>query len=366
MDYHRRSAFFFIPLFIIGFSCTPKKEKVVTRSYYYWRSSGEIGGDERKFLRDHQIKKLYVRLMDIDWSGVQGAIPVSAGQPGLLDRNLNEYDSLGMDIIPVIFITNQTFEKIDSADIPLLARRVVRRCLPAYDEMDKVYESKHRQSVLGDTPLEIQIDCDWTTRTRNKYFYFLNLVKEFIPPEKTIISATIRLHQYKYPEKTGIPPVNRGMLMLYNITDLRSYSPVNSIYEDKKAKAYFTPAKKYALPLDIVLPAYSWCILFRDRQFYQIENDLSENELKQQSFLQPAGKGFYRVTADTVFQDMFLRPGDEIKVESISAEVLRQAAELSEKAINTDKFSVAFFELSVNEIKNYNHETFEDIYHSFR
>ena len=54
------------------------------------------------------------------------------------------------------------------------------------------------------------------------------------------------------------------------------------------------------------------------------------------------GVSFYRVKKDTVLGDLFLRPGDEIKIESIDSTQLIAAAGLSKKVVNTDTFHVAF------------------------
>jgi hypothetical protein len=364
MNGQRRALFiliFFVPS--LFFSCA-KKERRVTRSYYFWRGDW-MTATERKFLKEHQVSKLYTRLMDIDWNEVYGAVPVAKAYPDQVNHMVNYYDSLKIQIVPVVFITNKTFAQIDTADVPLLARRVVRRCLLSFDEEDRKWEQVHRGGTSFQ-PSEIQIDCDWTEGTRRRYFSFLEEVKKLVAPYNVLISATIRLHQYKYSEKTGIPPVNRGMVMVYNLSDLRTYSPVNSIYDNDQAKKYFSRGKKYGLPLDIVLPAYSWCIIFRDRQFYQIENGLSEKDLSELSFLQKTKNGFYGVTQDTVFRDLFLRPGDEIKPETIDPQTLQAAAGLAKEAINTDSIAVAFFELSDKEIINYDHETIEDIYRSYR
>ncbi|HET6994672.1 MAG TPA: hypothetical protein VFI06_06805 [Chitinophagaceae bacterium] len=355
MNGQRRALFiliFFVPLL---FSSCAEKKRQVTRSYYFWRSNG-ITGSERKFLKENQVKKLYVRLMDVDWNEVYGPVPVAKGYPGEVNQEVNYYDSLQMQIVPVVFITNKTFQRIDSSDVPLLAKRVVQKFLSSY---------KQRSWGISFQPSEIQIDCDWTESTRSRYFYFLQQVKWLLASPDVLISATIRLHQYKYPGKTGVPPVDRGMLMVYNLSDLRAYSSVNSIYDNDQAKKYFNSGKKYSLPLDIVLPAYSWCIIFRDQQFYQIENGLSEKDLNELSFLEKRKNGFYGVKQDTVFHDLFLRPGDEIKPETIDSQTLQEAARLAQKAVNADSFAVAFFELSDKEIINYDHETLENIYRSY-
>lgn len=368
MDNHRRRPPFFYPIFILLIvSVSACKQRQVEKAYYFWRS-GDASIAERQFLKQQNIKKLYVHILDVDWSDVQGPIPVNSGRMEYIDYELKQYDSFPVQIVPVVFITNKTFERIDTNNLGLLAQRVVRRCLPAWDEVDKGYESRHsipyRTGPLK--PREIQIDCDWTVKTTPAYFSFLKQLKQLLPADDSIkVSATVRLHQYKYPEKTGVPPVDRGMLMVYNISDPKQYTRNNSIFEESKAKPYFNHSKVYSLPLDIALPAWSWCIVFRKRQFYQIENGLSEEDLKAQSFLQPTGDHFYKVTADTVYHDLFLRPGDEIKAEGIDEKTLQQAAALAKKAVNTDHYTVSLFELSEKELKQYQHETFNDIYTRF-
>ena len=348
------------------FSCSNKKPEV-TEAYYYWRTNNASVG-ERNFLKQHGIKKLYAHLIDVDWSNVYGPIPVASNELGAMNYEFARFDSFPIQIIPVVFITNKTFEKIDSFEIPLLAKRLVRRCLPAYDDIDKNYEKRNFSFYFGLPlgPKEIQFDCDWTVNTAGKYFSFLKEVKKLLPSDSIKISATIRLHQFKYPGKTGVPPVDRGMLMVYNISDPKQYKLDNSIFEEDKASPYFTSTKRYPLPLDIALPAWSWCIIYRNKQFYQVENDLDEDELNKVSFLKPKGNHFYEVTQDTVYHDLFLRPGDEIKAERTDERSLKAAAKLARNARNTDTFTVSLFELSEKEIQRYSYETLHEVYSSFR
>jgi hypothetical protein len=367
MDNHRRRPPHFYPIYILlVVSFCSCKQRQVDKAYYYWRS-GDATFAERKFLKQQNIHKLYVRILDVDWNEVQGAIPVNSGSMESINYDLKNYDSFPVQIVPVVFITNKTFESIDSNDLGQLAKRVVRRCLPSWDEVDVRYEKNHYFVNRGGPvrPKEIQIDCDWTVKTASYYFSFLKQLKQLLPADSVKVSATVRLHQYKYPGKTGVPPVDRGMLMVYNISDPKQYTRNNSIFEESKAKPYFNKAKQYPLPLDMALPAWSWCIVYRSKQFYQIENGLAEEDLKMQSFLQPAGDHFYRVTADTVYRDLFLRPGDEIKAEGIDEKMLQQAAALAKKAVNTDHFTVSLFELSEKELNQYKDEILTDIYTRF-
>lgn len=357
---------FALILLSIFSSCSDNKRKTtVTKSYYFWRTGKSITSSEIMFLKEHAISKLYVKLLDVDWRELDGAYPVSETSLEEIQHSFDEYKITDINLVPVLFITNKTFTKVDSASLPLLAKRVIRRCLPAWDSIDVEYEQG--RSFKGSRPYfptEIQFDCDWTVSTAGKYFYFLHIVDSLLRPEQITLSATIRLHQFKYTEKTGVPPVDRGMLMVYNISDLTQYGAGNSIFEPAKAGAYFT-GKKYPLPMDIALPAYSWAIIFRDKQFYQIYNHLSESDLKKYSFLRSTGNHLYQVTQDTVALNLFLRRGDEIRAETIDNKLLLEAALLARKAVNTDSLSLALFELSESEIKNYDHETIEAVYNSY-
>lgn len=366
MDSSRAICRYLLGLFFL-FSCTQKHPPPkVSRAYYYWRTDNMTTGEE-SFLKQQGVRKLYTHLMDVDWSDVYGPIPVAGHDLNFINSMVNS-DSTPVEIIPVIFLTNKTFERIDSFDIPVLAKRLVRRCLPAYDSVDEAYEHRN-YNFLFDRPVrpkEIQFDCDWTQKTASYYFSFLREVKRLLPSDSIRISATVRLHQYKYFNRTGVPPVDRGMLMLYNLSNPKRYGPTNSIFDRQHAAEYFTSERPYPLPLDIALPAWSWCIVYRNHEFYQVENGLDEKELAQASFLKPGANHFYRVTQDTVFRDLYLRPGDEIKAEGIDEQALNDAVKLAQKAVNTDSFSVALFELSEKEFHHYSHESLTKVYTSFR
>ncbi|HEY6900637.1 MAG TPA: hypothetical protein VI233_08345, partial [Puia sp.] len=108
------------------------------------------------------------------------------------------------------------------------------------------------------------------------------------------------------------------------------------------------------------------------KKFYQIENGLDAGELNSnEAFVKEEGAAdngvsFYRVKKEIVMGELFLRPGDEIKIESIDSALLASAARLSQRAVNTDTFRVALFELSTKEIKRFSDESLAHIYHSYQ
>ena len=85
-------------IFIVFSSCS-RNEKQVTRSYYYWKSDSDLDREEKNYLKQHNIHKLYVKLPDIDWSEVQGPYP-AATDINRLNYHLNGWDSLRISIVP--------------------------------------------------------------------------------------------------------------------------------------------------------------------------------------------------------------------------------------------------------------------------
>jgi hypothetical protein len=89
-----------------------------------------------------------------------------------------------MQILLVVFIINKTFDNIDFTEIPVLAKRVLRRCRPAYDSIDIAYEARHYiEKRFSANPHEIQFDCDWAVNISEKYFHFLKTVRQLLPTE---------------------------------------------------------------------------------------------------------------------------------------------------------------------------------------
>jgi hypothetical protein len=107
---------------------------------------------------------------------------------------------------------------------------------------------------------ELQIDCDWTDLTRAAFFDFVTELRVLVHREGALLSATIRLHQVKYRERTGVPPVDRGMLMFYNMGGITADADTRSIFDRARAESYLARLPEYPLPLDAALPIWSWTV----------------------------------------------------------------------------------------------------------
>ncbi len=147
-----------------------------------------------------------------------------------------------MQVVPVIYIKNEVM--LGEMDLNDLASKTIKL-------IDQI---NHTHQLQCD---EIQLDCDWTLTSKENYFRFVQLIKKI--SSKTL-SATIRLHQVKYFQKTGVPEIDRGVLMYYNMGKISSDSS-NSIYDDHIAERYTGSLQRYPLALDVALPVFSWvCI----------------------------------------------------------------------------------------------------------
>lgn len=332
----------FISFFLL-FSCfacqtPPQSTKIILPAFYAWKTNFSPSNWEIQTLQQWNAKRVYVKYADLDRTDKKGVHPISTTRL--------QTDSLPLDIaiIPVFFIVNRVFTKITEKETTELVQYILQQ----------IPQSSHR-SIL-----EIQLDCDWTVSTREKYFLFLNLLQEQIAVQawakKPILSATIRLHQVKYRDKTGIPPVDRGLLMLYNFESPSKASVHNSIIDPKIAKTYLSQTPPYPIPLDAALPLFGWGIHFRGGAFQGFLRDFRMTNAKESVFLSRDGENIFKVIADTSCYDAYFRRGDWIRTEEASPKALAQVWDLAQKVIPNDTCHLVFFDLNAQNLHFYSHE----------
>ena len=210
------------------------------------------------------------------------------------------------------------------------------------------------------------------------YFFFLKQMKNLFSDKK--ISATIRLHQIKFMEKTGVPPVERGMLMAYNMGDLDDIKTENSILNIETLKSYSKNFDKYPLELDVALPIFSWGIVFRDGQAVKIINNLSKNELlgdpsrENRDFVPQQNATYFQQKSDNRFvllknqylKGLYLYENDEIRIEDTPLSNLRSAATFLSEHIKNKQLTVAFYHLDSATLQQYRYEDLENITQQFK
>ncbi len=312
---------------------------------YYWKSEMDFDRSDADFFRETGIETLYVRFFDLGWDEAHGAIPTAEFKT----RNLYLKD---LNVIPVIYIINETLEKTDYNDIPVLAGRM-------FEKIERMYSDYCKGGAID----EIQLDCDWTESTQSKYFTLIKEIRS--KSEKLIISATIRLHQIKYSKKTGIPPADKGVLMYYNMGQIKSIKESNSILNNETGKQYMSEIRSYPLPLALALPAYSWGIWFRNNEFKGLVHNINEKTIGTLSFLEKTFKNYYKVSTDTVYEGIYFRNGDIIRLESITTEELENAAEICSPVFEKNEKEIIIYSYTPENSKLINEKDILDIYSMF-
>jgi hypothetical protein len=326
-------------LLVFLFSCNrSENKKKPQHSFYYWKTTLAFDAAENNEVKKLGVDHFYLHYFDVDWSeNLQ--LPVPKGENfGLyeLPRTISEYT-------PVVFITNRTFERISENWCDSLAVKLSKKISRRTQQIRRDFEIKYlsskygynwyevgRRSIPEDSlnkmlriNSEIQIDCDWTRSTREKYFLFLKRFKELNPGK--IISVTVRLYPYKYAVEMGIPPVDRGMLMCYNLGKVKTPSTKNSVFDLNELKTYMNTGQ-YPLPLDIVLPAFGWHVWFREGAYKGIVHSTVDLADYRMAF-QKVGNT-YRFLKDTAIDDNYFREGDELRQEFPDEQELLQAADI--------------------------------------
>lgn len=240
----------------------------VENAAYYWRTTWSLDSVEEAFLREHDIHRVFCRYFDVvmtdgqpmpnatihfdspipnpspegrgtaatktssSGESLEGASPLSSGE-GLGVRPL--------ELVPTVYITEDCMRQ-DSLIYKGLAEKLVRRVV----QMNETHDLPPAR--------ELQIDCDYTLRSRKTYYDFLSEVRREAQSHGMKLSTTIRLHQLSMPA----PPVDYGVLMVYNTGDPQKFAERNPILDIRDVQPYMRYLADYPLPLAAAYPVYSW------------------------------------------------------------------------------------------------------------
>jgi hypothetical protein len=327
-------------LLVIG---CQKHTKHVTPAFYYWKSYFNISKAESDYLKKLNCSKLYVRFFDVDVDELRKIpVPISV-------IKINSIQLRHLKIIPVVFITNRVFLQANDSELANLPEKVAR----------KIKSICQKAGITSCK--EIQFDCDWSINTREQYFQFLKKIKSEFSGSLPLISVTIRLHQIKYPGKTGIPPADLGMLMYYNMGDVKDTKSENSILDFEKAEKYHGFIHDYPMHLDAVLPLYSWAVLFRMGQVIDLINNLDERTIKSDRSFIKKKNNIYVSTSNHYYFSRYFYKNDVLRIEETNIGDLKKAAGLLKKLINSDEISLAFYHLDEAVINKYSYEDLVNI-----
>ena len=232
--------------------CQSCRRNIVSpiNSAYYWSTIFQLDSTQRQFIADNNIRRLYIRFFDVlarrldnplSAHGDTRSVMAKPNAGILFQQPVPEH----IEVIPVVFILPDVFLNTQESDSlhRLVLDRVIQMC-----ETHDIHNVK-----------ELQIDCDWTPRTRQAYFLFLRNLTDAAHQRGINISTTIRLHQLSQE----VPAVDRGVLMFYNTGDVAHPAGRNPILDMRDATPYLSHLKGYDLPLATAYPAFGWRVAYR-------------------------------------------------------------------------------------------------------
>lgn len=220
-------------------SCSGGDEPI--RAIYHWKTTYNPTQYELQWLRDHRVQRLYLRLFDVD---VYDNDDYGNAAPIATTRFLQPLPD-DMEIVPVIYITNEAMGRMWGYRVAeLIAERVAKMA-----------------DCNGFELKELQVDCDWTERTRSDYYYFCRSLRECLHEKGVRLSSTVRLHQVD--TTLADLPVDGKVLMLYNTGDLRSPKTANSILDYSDVKPYLRRIDASMFDsMDFAWPVFGWGVAF--------------------------------------------------------------------------------------------------------
>lgn len=321
------------------------EKETVKPAFYHWKTVFDPDSTQWAYLDTLQARNLYVKFFDID-RGDSFPVP----QATIVWR---DDAPANVSIIPCVFITNRTFYGLEAKQVSALAEKVGQK-------ITTLWQQTGRETL----PQEVQIDCDWTEGTREAYFSFLRSLARYVPSE-TRLSATIRLHQAKFPDRTGVPPVDRGMLMFYNIGEVSEPGESNSILNLPAARKYLTDYTAYPLPLDLALPLFHWGVLFREGRMIRLINQLEASDLTDTTRFRLLDTNLYEVKKSTYLNGQYLYQSDQLRLEGVELESLRAISQLIHQNFASSNYKLAFYHLDSETIKKIPHDSLKTIIRVF-
>ena len=227
----------------------------VENAAYYWRTTWSLDSVEMAFLQEHDIHRVFCRYFDVVMTDGQPMPNATIHFPAEWSMNNGQWS---MELVPTVYITENCMshewvvgnasERYNpvvgdaSERYKTLANRIVSRII----QMNETHDLPPTR--------ELQIDCDYTLRSRKTYYDFLTEVRREAQSHGMALSTTIRLHQLSMPA----PPADYGVLMVYNTGDPQNFAERNPILDIRDVQPYMRYLADYPLPLAAAYPVYSW------------------------------------------------------------------------------------------------------------
>jgi len=345
-------------LLVMLSSCKNEPTRV-ERAFYYWKNSSySLDEAELKCLKQQKVKKLYVKFFEVDYDSILIAVPSAKSELHLQassstwgkDTIYND-EMKQLEVVPTVYLRNKIFYHTTRQNLDTLADNILFL-------VNKYYKAKIKNREEDYS--EIQLDCDWTLKTQDHYFYLLNRIKAL---SKKYVSCTLRLYPYKFRERMGFPPVDRAVLMCYNLIKPLESKNSNSILSTDELEKYLKNVKKYPLHLDVALPLFSWIQVYQNNQFAGLISSVPQKLKDAMKWKSPL---WYEVTKNIEMDHIYLHAGDKLKVEDVSPEDIRKATELIKKHVTLDpETKIILFHLDSQTLNKYKDEAIGHFYSDF-
>ena len=317
-------------------------QRIRGNAIYHWKTVFNLQENEIAFLAAHSVKKIYVRYFDVDvenspMNSTNAAIPIGT-------TVFKSSKPSNVEIVPTVFITVKSLVSTKTEGIDDLASKIYTRVcnMADYNDMGPIRE--------------IQLDCDWTNSTQDLFYSLCEKMVHLAHADSVFVSSTIRLHQLKMDP----PPVDQGVLMVYNTGALRETGTKNSILDYDDVKTYLSGKSiRYGLPLDFAFPTYGWGVLFRNGVYNGI---LHKTDFSDETRYKKGKEGTFVVKKDHVLEGRSLWKGDVIRMEYPTADEVKKVAELVVSSIQDTTHSVILYHLDSNNLLKYTDDEISSIY----
>jgi hypothetical protein len=331
----------YILLFSIMLLSSCRQERAIQTSFYYWKTVYKQNKIENSYLDSLKSKRLYVRIMDVDIDYELNPKPIA---PISFADNVPST----MELVPVVFIVNEVLADRNEQNLNVLAAKIT-----------KFVTAKIKQGGKEDFK-ELQIDCDWTEKTRDNYFKLLEELGKL--NQGKVLTTTLRLHQLKNQLKSGIPPVDKVLLMCYNMGNLRKYGTQNSIIDLKEFSKYVDEnIAEYPKPVDVALPLFSWTVVFKYGSYKGIAKRVSKQELLDPILFYRQPNGLYMAQKD--LPALGISKGDEIRREESNFAANKEITAYLAQHLSKKPLNLIFYHLDETLLKDYKIDELEEIAH---
>lgn len=295
----------------------------------------------RSFLKKHDVGRIYLRMFDVVEDPEAGTVtdyrvvPNASMRFGMPEYEMFDDSLANLEFVPVVYITLEAL-KASKGEEGRLAANIVERV----KNMCRYHDLKN----VG----ELQLDCDWTASTENSFFTLCDSVRTRMAHFSLSwsLSSTIRLHQLS----RKVPPVDRGVLMVYNTGNFNDPDGYNSILSLRDIKPYLKSLSRYPLHLDVAYPTYSWQLLFRDRKFVGLIDGLDLEDTDR--FVRKSENVFVAIN-DIPYNNRVIRQGDVVREENSSFQEVDAVRRLIEQRLSGRPHANVLYHLDSDNLSNY-------------